>query len=42
LNWAQAASLRQRGGDNEFLREVYVRAELENIRNDLLFNNVIW
>ena len=32
----------KRGGDNEFLREVYVRAELENIRNDLLFNNVIW
>ena len=32
----------KRSGDNEFLREVYVRAELENIRNDLLFNNVIW
>ncbi|WP_454976526.1 hypothetical protein [Capnocytophaga bilenii] len=54
MNWAQATSLRQRGvanrletaekkgGDNEFLREVYVRAELENIRNDLLFNNIIW
>jgi len=32
----------KKGGDNEFLREVYVRAELENIRNDLLFNNIIW
>jgi len=55
LNWAQAASLHQRGNiadrleeaeadglNDKLLSELCVRDELEAIRNDLLFNNIIW